>query len=1088
MKPSSSVSRGLKQLSDKTLMIFLLSLTLLAGGGRAVAGETAPSSLPGFLQHEAVMLFQYTLETKAKSIEPEEGLQYFAALSRYWEAQGKETQRLEAEWYRRYYIQLAHPDTLNEALFAKDILSYALEPRTLKEWGRLILAITCWYKTEELYAGAFRAFREIEKNKDRTCLGIRIYDCYYHMAMLSYIQPDYPRAIDYYLKVLRSPDSIAPGLIRNANLYIGWSYRYHGIYDSALFYLEKYRLLIKDIAKPADLTDAQKYIANIYELQGKYYKALSEYLKALSVEEEKGLKENQAWTRNAIGKVYLKLGDIVTAGKYLKSGLLLYEETKTDHGIASSHADLGEMYLKEGDLEHALDHHRKALEIRRKRNRHGYSESLSAIASIYLRMGDTATALDHLEQSLQRSQSTGMRRIELHVLLTFAEIVLDWPLREQEIQLQRFGFADLEALMNYISMLKEETNIPENRLQSLKILSSYYEKTGNAPLSLQFMKEFNAYRDSVFNARQIIEIQDLKNKHLLTAKENEITRLELESKKRELELAKQKNLTQKAQMYWAFGLAGLFLIFMLFIQRMRYRQKRKEEAVKLEAEKLAEIESHKNRFFANMTHEFRTPLTLIEAPLQVLLQKTDNQMHRKLLQIIGRNSKRLKRLSYQILEINKIKNNKVKLHVEEVNICRLIHDLYDDFLPLARREMIGLEMELPDREIIALLDRNLIEEVLLNLLSNAMKFSQPGSNIRMELKNNDSGLEIHVKDEGRGMSREVRERIFERYFTESTGSHGYSEGTGLGLSIAKAYAEAHGGKIEVKSEEGVGTCMMLMLPVHYFFTGEQEKKFTGELPLYIDQQDDDEECREQSCILLVEDNSDLRYFIKEMVFPDCRVLLAKNGIEGIALARERVPDIIISDIMMPDMDGVELLEALKKEPETDHIPFVFLTARATPDSKLEGIRQGADAYIEKPFSAEELQLVVKNLLKRLQQWREKYSAAGIEAETPGKHPFIKKIEELIEKNLDIEDFNVSVLCREFNLSRSQLHRKAKALSGVGPNKLIRNYRLHRAQEFLKSGKYHIAEVAYKTGFSSPSYFAKCFKELFGVAPSEISVL
>jgi len=1067
-------------------MLLLLGLFLFENGKEALA-QVMEHSLTGNIQRDAVILFQYGLETKARLLGAEEGLQRFTALSHYWKVQGNEAHRLEAEWYRRYFIDLDHPDTLNEAFFARDILNYCLQPHTMNEWNRLLLAITCWYKTDGLRAGSFRALRKIEKNKDRTYLGSRIYDCYYHLGMLSYYQPDYPKAIDYFLKVIRSPDSINKGLTRNANLYLGWSYRYHGLYDSALFYLEGYRSMIQKSSKLSDLTDAQKYIANIYQLQGKYYKALSEYLKVLKLEEDAGLKENSAWTRNAIGNIYLKLGDLTTAEEYLKSGLLLYRGTKTMHGIASSHADLGEVYLKKGELSRALSHHMQALELRKKRNRHGYAESLSAVASIHLHMGDTSTALVYLKKALQRSQNTGMPKVELQVLLTFAEIILDVPAHEQRTQLQRFGFTDLAALMNYISILKEKANIPEYRLQSLKILSEYFEMTGHIPLSLQLMKEFNAYKDSVFNARQIIEIQDLKNRELLTKKENQITHLELESKMRELDLAKQKNLTQKAQMYWALGLVTLILIFMLLIQRMRYRQKRKEEAARLEVEKQAEIESHKNRFFANMTHEFRTPLTLIEAPLQVLLGKIKNQTQRELLHIIGRNSKRLKRLSYQILEINKIKDNKVDLHPEEVNISKLIHDLYNDFIPLARREMIGLEMEIPDRHIIATLDRNLIEEVLLNLLSNAMKFSQSGKSIRMELKNNDTGLEIYVKDEGKGMSRAVRDRIFERYFTVSTESEGYSEGTGLGLSIAKAYVEAHGGEIRVESEEGSGTCMTVILPVHYYFTDGKEEKFIKGPPLPMVQPEDEEENREESCILLVEDNADLRYFIKETVFPDHLVLLAKNGNEGIALARERVPDFIISDIMMPDMDGVELLEALKKEPETDHIPFVFLTARATPESKIEGIRQGADAYIEKPFSAEELQLVVKNLLRRLQQWREKYSASGKEMDIHEKHPFIKKIEELIEKNLDIADFNVSALCRELNFSRSQLHRKTKTLSGVGPNKLIRNYRLQRAQEFLKSGKFHIAEVGYKTGFSSPSYFAKCFKEFFGVAPSEIQV-
>ncbi len=1052
--------------------------------GQELPGDTKPLQI---LQDEALYSYQMQLEPKFQSLAPVEGIEKFGMLAHYWEKRGMKWRKWEAQWYLSYFSQLLSPSEANVSLFLQSISRYAESYHSDANWDRMIRGITTWYKKQDFQKYGLKAFLMLVGKDSAHIMGKRIYDCYYHIGMLRYYEPDYRKSIDNFMRVIREKEEIKPDLYANACLYLGWAYRYHGEYDSALIYLNYFADYLDSGGSLAARMEAKKFIANVYELQGKYYLALSEYLDVLRKEQKAHLEETSAWTLNAIGNVYLNLGDLNAAEEYLKEGLRIYKKFNIDHGIATSHRDLGDLYLKKGIFELALSHHLKALEIRRKRNRHGYAESLNAIAEIYIKMGNLTAGLDYLRQALMRGRATGMRKAEHRTLLAFADIMFKMPKHERKDYLVQFGFRNIHELIERISFLNREVYTPENYLHSLLILSTYYEQTGNTIRSLEYLKGYNAFKDSIFNAHQIIQIQDLKNKQLLAGKEEQISRLEFDRQRKELELERQKNLTEKTQIIWAAGLFVLLLTFLFLIQRMRDRQKRKEAIVQLEIRKQAEIERHKGEFFANMTHEFRTPLTLIDAPLQMLLKEPANKMQRELLQIISRNSKRLKRLSYQILEINKIKNKRVKALKREANFSELIRCVYNDFLPLARREKIALEMELPDKEIFAQIDPDLIEEVLLNLLSNAMKFTLPGNAIRIKLNFSDQGLELIVRDEGKGMSEAVRRRIFDRYYSESNKSKNYSEGTGLGLSIAKAYAEAHNGEIQAESEEGAGTTMKVKLPVEYTLRGSEESGIDApdiQLPEILEET---KHRQDEIRILLVEDNADLRYFIDKSVLAGYQLLLARNGIEGMKLARNMIPDLIISDIMMPDMDGMELLDQVKQFEETDHIPFIFLTAKATASAKLEGIRQGADAYIEKPFSAEELRYRVRNMLNRMQKLRERYASAQVGSKTEDKHPYLIKVERLIARHLDDHTFNVSELCAMLNLSRSQLHRKIKALTGLGPNKFIRNYRLIEARRIIQSGHANIAEVSYQTGFTSPSYFTKCFKELFGVAPSEISV-
>ncbi len=1049
-----------------------------------VRGEA--NDVPQRMSDQMVRIYQFALETEVKQIPLDDGLRNFTWISNYWNSTDHRSDFLAAEWYRSYFEQLQSPSEANSQKFIRAIEEYAMHYHSDEEWNRMINAIACWFKVKALKPETKLVLEKLISSRAQWFMGNRIFDIYYHLAMTNYYLPNYPSAIRNFKIVLNNRNKITPGLYKNACVYLGWSYRYHGKYDSALIYLDEFQSIVTKEGDEKEKFQGPMYRANIYELQGRYYKALSTYLDVLEKERKSDLHDQTAWTLNAIGNVYLKLGDLIEAEKYLLEGLALYRNLNIDHGIATSERDLGKLYLKKGDLEEALNSQLRALEIRKKRNRHGLAESYNAIAHIYMLRGEYESAFHYLRLSLERSRKSGMRKDEQRALLYFAELLPYLPPEERKLKLQSFDIGTVDALMAEIEEINHELSVPENYPESLQLLSRYYESKGDKGKALLMMKNFTSYKDSLFNARQLIEIQDLKNKHLLASKQEEIHRLQFDQQKQELELERQKSLSQKTQMMWAGGLLLLLGGFLFFIQRIRYKQKRKDALQKMERAKQEEMEKHKDEFFANMTHEFRTPLTLIEAPLQTLLEKAkEHKIQAELLRIIERNAKRLKRLSYQILEGNRIKSGDIPIETKMINLSALIRALYTDFLPLAKREMITLEMDLPDRDIMAYLDGDLIEEVLLNLLSNAIKFTKPGKTVRMLLHYSESGPSVEICDEGPGMSEEVSKHIFKRYFTINHSSRNYNEGTGLGLPIAKAYVEAHGGTIEVKSRPEEGACMKVLLPVNYYFLPEKREKLPEIIPETTEPPETLNKNEKTHTILLVEDNADLRYFIKNSVLCDYDVILARNGHEGVDMAKELIPDLIISDIMMPDMDGLEMLDILKDLDVTDHIPFIFLTAKATPGNKLEGIKRGADAYVEKPFSADELRYRVQNTLRKNEILKEKYQSGIREGNEVEVHPYLRKVKEILSQHLDKSEYNVNELCSLLNISRSQFHRKIKSLTGVAPSRFIRDFRLNKARDLLLAGESNIAGVAYQTGFTSPGYFSKCFKELFGLSPSEL---
>ena len=560
---------------------------------------------------------------------------------------------------------------------------------------------------------------------------------------------------------------------------------------------------------------------------------------------------------------------------------------------------------------------------------------------------------------------------------------------------------------------------------------------------------------------------------------------------------------------WPVGQMGLMVIY---TYGLAYKLQLNEQA-KAEARRILELDAVKSRFFANISHEFRTPLTLILGPLKKAQEQlpsseqdqlqADIQLPYRHVTMMRRNTERLTQLIDQLLDLSKLENGSMKLRVTEGDIGRFLRTIVFSFESLAERKHIHFQTSFPENDRKAWYDQDKMEKIIVNLLSNAFKYTPKKGSVAIKTALDNGRLKISVEDNGPGISEEDLDKIFDRFYRIEGAA---DKGTGIGLALVKELVELHRGQITVESVPGKGTAFKVSLSVQKdaFDIHEQDASLpvSEALPMqYIDDSDGqprvlDEtlnENTERPLLLIAEDNPDLRRFIAESMQDNFRIISAENGAAGLTLAIDQIPDLVISDVMMPEMDGFELCRRLKMDEHTSHIPVILLTAKAGQQHKLEGLETGADAYLTKPFDEQELHIRARNLVEQRRILRERYARPGqvvrlqpeSVAVTSADERFLQKVSAAIEANMDNEFFSVEDLASAVAFSRSQLHRKVKALTGESPSDLIRSFRLTRAKELLEKGAGNVSEVAMEVGYSSLSYFTRSFKQAFGVLPSEV---
>ena len=545
-----------------------------------------------------------------------------------------------------------------------------------------------------------------------------------------------------------------------------------------------------------------------------------------------------------------------------------------------------------------------------------------------------------------------------------------------------------------------------------------------------------------------------------------------------------------------------------------------------ESEKLEELDKAKSKFFTNVTHEFRTPINLILGPAKQILKESQGEKIKEEAEIIIRSANRLNRLSGQLLDLSSIDTGNMKLKLVKRDLISIIRNSISSFRELADRKKISLRFNSDRKELLIWLDEDKMEKIISNLLSNAVKFTPVSGSVGVNvvIKSELSGqpesatlntdyVEISVSDTGIGISQDYITNIFDRFYQIDNSLSNEYEGYGIGLSLTKELVEIHKGKIIVESLEGKGSTFRVFIPMNMEYlsnknAGERkstdkvtcaeimhinlnegadplasQKSFKNERNLYSNY------IENKPTVLIVEDNNEFRTYLNDILKSFYIIKQASNGEEALSISFEQIPDLVVTDIKMPKMDGIEFCSALKTDWRTSHIPVILLTAKSRLKDKVEGLEIGADAYITKPFEDEELISRIKNLLNQRKRVHEHFHKHGLfELEetnvTSFDHLFLSKAIDIINQHIPDSDFSVEYLAKYLAMSRSLLHKKLIALIGKTPGDLIRKIRLDRALILIEQKAASITEIAYEVGFNNPSYFSECFRNQFGCNPSD----
>lgn len=535
-------------------------------------------------------------------------------------------------------------------------------------------------------------------------------------------------------------------------------------------------------------------------------------------------------------------------------------------------------------------------------------------------------------------------------------------------------------------------------------------------------------------------------------------------------------------------------------------------------EEVLELTHSRLVFFTNISHELRTPLTLIADPVEMLLEDSGIKgKSRELLKMVQRNAVALQQLVSSILDFRKIQNGKMDLELYRFDIVKALEIWVGDFQLTAERKHIKLHLDMADfsgsHEVIA--DKEKIARVVFNLLSNALKYTPVGGDIFVSLKDENEKLRLDVRDTGKGISQDEATKFFERFFQ----AKGAASGTGIGLALVKSFVELHHGEAWVESQLGKGSDFIVVIPrrqegdsqvihnevvnvdnsVSDSLSGDNHVINESDLQ-YIDDgerksgkvQQLVSENTNRPTILVIDDNNDIRQYEHTLLQDDYIVLEAVDGKEGLEIARKEVPDLVICDVMMPVMDGLEFTEQLKTGTATSHIPVIMLTAKNLEEHRAEGYEHGADSYITKPFHSKVLLARIENLLKQRKLLKKLFQGSQVaEQEIAESHledrdkQFLKQLHAIIQQNLSDSEFSVEDIGKQIGLSRVQLYRKVKAMTGSSVVDLLRKARLAKAKRLLETRSMSVSEVAYDVGFSAPSYFTKCFKEEYGILPGDV---
>ena len=625
----------------------------------------------------------------------------------------------------------------------------------------------------------------------------------------------------------------------------------------------------------------------------------------------------------------------------------------------------------------------------------------------------------------------------------------------------------ITAYQNAISTLKQEKNTDLGVLSDcLYQLSNLYHQKGKNEAAYEKIKEYIVYKDSVDIKKNSINFNQLEAKY------------QTEKKEQEIALLTSKNQVVEKQKY-IYIIISLLLLATGFFLFFGYKNKIRT------AQKLEELNTLKSRFFANISHEFRTPLTLIKSPVQQL-QKDATTEQEKHLELIDRNANRMLELVDQLLELSKIDSGQLQLIVKEGNLTNFLHSIAEPFEYLAQEsnKKLELEFDIPNENYP--FDKDVLEKITTNLLHNAIKYSDEASIIKGEFLVDSQILKVSISNSNATLTKTDLQKLFERFYQKNTNQ----TGTGIGLALVKELITLYEGTIHTNLENDVLTIAFeIPLQTHLKNAVIGHTNGNESVSTAVLSQEPNEVNDELPILLIADDNASIRSVLKDIFKEEFKIYEAENGEEALKIAEKEIPDCIISDIMMPKIDGLEFTKQIKTNELTSFIPVILLTAKTTPETKLDAIKNQADGFLTKPFQHDLLKELVYQQINERKKLQKRYRQELILKPTEividsVDEKFITRIEAVIHAEITNQDFNTEAFAEKMHVSRMQLHRKLKSLFGVTTTEFIRNERLKIAVELLKNEKLSISEIAYSVGFNDVYYFSKCFKDLYQKAPSE----
>lgn len=1003
--------------------------------------------------------------------------------------------------------QQTHQNNPRESLeFPKQVLSLATQKKDNEQIARAYQQMGISYiLLNEIDTALIFLSKSIDVAKTENDLK-RIAACKRTIGTAFWYKNDIKKAIEYYkesLTIFEELNDRQQLATTVANL--GTAYYVYGDLSKSIDYYLEALTLIDSSAYPNEMASYLNDIGTIYKEWGNGTLALEYFLRSLKINEIIDNKRNLAANIDNIGSVYLESKDYSTALNYYKKGLEIEREIDNVYGMASSYLSISTAYILRNQADSSLYFLNNALKcFNHVDDKMGLANTYSKYGEAYALRGYYEKSTAYYKEAIRIAKSIGDEKCLAYALGGIGQ-----------------SYYHLSDFINALIAFNESIALSEKGNYANLLKSNYYykyktlKKTNETNKAIEALEKYTEVRDTIFKIEKQKQTNELLARYESEKKANEIKLLNQQNEISQSKLARQKTLTFSAIVLLLVSVIGVYLIYKRYQEKQRIntllktknleiedkkqRIEEQNEKLEIQAKQLRELDESKSRFFTNISHEFRTPLTLIIGPTEQLIEQTQDNKVKTSLQLIQHNAKNLLGLINQLLEISRIEKGNVKLNFSEGDIVPTISLITQVFKSQSIKQNLNIEFKTDFEELNCHYDKEKLERILFNLISNSFKNTEKGKiMVYLQKSKKTDYIRIAVSDTGIGIEKKKIPYIFDRFYMANESS---KMSSGIGLAFTKELIKVYKGNIHVESDLGVGSTFTVEIPINPELFSDNEylnnntETQSGHvlneiIDIEVNQNKSTNSNKDSETVLIVEDHEELRKFIASNLTPHFKVIEAYNGKVGIEMTIQHMPDLIITDVMMPEVDGLEFTKTIKNNRDTSHIPIIILTAKASEESRIKGLETEADDYLTKPFSIKELIARAQNLLKIRNRLREKYIRSiqvnPTEITTNSvDEQFLSSLLKVVEDNMANSDFSVDILCEMAGVSRTTLHNKLKSLLDQSATEFINTIRAKRAAQLIEKKAGSISEIAYDVGFNNLSYFTKVFKKHIGITPSEM---